>query len=100
MATVTLDPAPTRDEPARPSWVRWFNQLYAAVQTILSGATLTNTTLAGTADLSGASVFLPAVNLAMGSNWGATYAPTFTGTGSMTVALANRFETVYYRIGA
>jgi hypothetical protein len=100
MANAVLDPAPSRDDLRASSWGRWFNQLYAVVQNIFSGATFTNPTLTGTVTASGGSVYLPSVNIAVGNNWGDAWTPAFTGGGSMTVALANRFETVSYRMGA
>jgi len=102
-----LDPAPTREAAGSPAWTRWFNQLYTAIQNLLtggsftnptltnpsaSGGTFTNPTLAGTVTVSS-----PA-SLIVGSNW-QSWTPAVTCSGSMTASALTVNDAQYLRLG-
>ena len=89
---ITLDPAPTRDAAGAPSWVRWFNQLYAAVQNILTGGTLTTLTL------SGATTFTNPEQIVFGAGW-QNWTPAFAGLGAMTISSLRVLNAKYVRLG-
>jgi hypothetical protein len=92
MATVTLDPAPQRDPAGSAAWTRWFNQIYNAVQQMLSGGTfttptLTNATLGGTTSVTGNETFPAGVPQYFQQTTGATITQRLynDGTGKLVL---------------